>query len=177
MTIFGLHLARQAWAGSAQLGVESKFSTGDVVRLRAAEAAASASNAVVATSFGDGSVALRKLGSPLVPFDIRYHETVVDCLEKSSLELAEIFGRKTRDLGPSSVRVGAVLDKLGSDHDGSEEHASGAASEAELFLIHAVQRRARLSFDFDLNAGGASGLSERHLSRSLAGFTETNAIE
>lgn len=87
MTILGLNLTGQARADRTQLGIQRYSCTSDVVRLRAAEAAASADDNV--------AVALSKLGSPFLPFGIRSHEAVVDRLEEGSLELAEILGRKS----------------------------------------------------------------------------------
>lgn len=183
MTILGLHLARQTRADSTQLGVKGDSSASDVVRLRAAQAAAPPNDAVgshLDSSNSSGtlsSVSTFQLGSPQFPLALRDHETVVDGLEESTLHLAEILDGQTRDLGPGAVRVSAILHKLGSDHDRGEEHASGAADEAELFLGHTEQGRGGLSLELDLDAGSTSRLLERHLLGLLGSLAESDAVE
>ncbi len=178
VAILGLDLARQARADSTQLGVKGDGSAGNIVRLRSAQAASSAGGGA---SFGRSSVvsgmSSLELGGPFLPFAFRDHETVVDGFEEGSLELAEILDGQARDLGPGAVRIGAILNKLGSDHDGGEEHASRASNQAKLFLGHADQRRGGRGFDLNLDASSTSRLSESVLLGLLGSIAKANAVE
>lgn len=69
-------------------------------------------------------------GRPSNKCIVRHKERVVNELQKDELVGIDLLDRQSRDLGPSLVRIVAVLEVLGGDHQGRQKGPAAAVNDS-----------------------------------------------